>query len=50
MISFGPTEEQELVRDAMREFATDALRPIARELDEASDVSQGSIAGNSHLR
>ena len=40
MISFGPTEEQELVRDAMREFATDALRPIARELDEASDVSQ----------
>ena len=24
MISFGPTEEQELVRDAMREGTTDA--------------------------
>ena len=38
MISFGPTEEQELVRDAMREFAADALRPRSREFDEASDV------------
>jgi len=38
MISFGPTEEQELVRDAMREFAADALRPQSRDLDEASDV------------
>ena len=39
MIAFGPTEEQELVRDAMREFAADALRPVARDQDEASDVS-----------
>ncbi|MEE2662706.1 MAG: acyl-CoA dehydrogenase family protein [Myxococcota bacterium] len=38
MIAFGPTEEQELVREAMREFAADALRPVARELDEASDL------------
>jgi len=38
MIAFGPTEEQELVRDAMREFAADALRSVTRELDEASDI------------
>ncbi|MEE3331232.1 MAG: acyl-CoA dehydrogenase family protein [Myxococcota bacterium] len=40
MISFGPTEEQELIRDAMREFAAEALRPAAREQDEASELSQ----------
>ena len=38
MISFGMSEEQELVRDAMREFAADAIRPIARESDEAAEV------------
>jgi alkylation response protein AidB-like acyl-CoA dehydrogenase len=32
------SEEQELVRDAMREFAADAIRPIARECDEAAEV------------
>ncbi len=38
MISFGPTEEQEIVRDALREFAEQVLRPIARECDEASAI------------
>ncbi|MHA7837343.1 MAG: acyl-CoA dehydrogenase family protein [bacterium] len=38
MISFGMTEEQELVRDAMREFAAEAMRPIARECDERSTI------------
>jgi alkylation response protein AidB-like acyl-CoA dehydrogenase len=38
VISFQPTEEQELVRDAMREFAENALRPIARECDESESV------------
>jgi len=38
VISFGMTEEQEMVRDAMREFAADAIRPIARECDEASAI------------
>ncbi|MEM9176762.1 MAG: acyl-CoA dehydrogenase family protein [Myxococcota bacterium] len=38
MISFGMSEEQELVRDAMREFAADAIRPIAREADEAAEI------------
>jgi len=38
MISFGMTEEQEMIRDAMREFAEQAMRPIARECDEASSI------------
>jgi alkylation response protein AidB-like acyl-CoA dehydrogenase len=38
MISFGPTEEQELVREAMREFAAEALRPATREMDEADAI------------
>ena len=38
MISFGPTEEQSVARDAMREFATKAMRPIARDCDETASV------------
>lgn len=36
MISFQPTEEQQIARDAMHEFAATALRPAARECDEAA--------------
>jgi alkylation response protein AidB-like acyl-CoA dehydrogenase len=32
------TEEQELVRATLREFAAEALRPIGRECDEASEI------------
>jgi len=32
------SEEQEMVRDAMREFASDAIRPIARDCDEAAEI------------
>ena len=39
MISFGMSEDQELVRDAMREFAAEAMRPIARECDESAEIS-----------
>ena len=38
MISFKMTEEQELARDAMHDFAAEAIRPIGRECDEASSV------------
>lgn len=38
MISFKLTEEQEVVRDALHEFAEQAMRPIARECDEASEI------------
>ena len=43
MISFGPTEEQEVVREAMREFADQVLRPAAREADEASRLPEGFL-------
>jgi alkylation response protein AidB-like acyl-CoA dehydrogenase len=36
VISFKPTEEQQIARDAMHEFAESALRPQARACDEAS--------------
>jgi acyl-CoA dehydrogenase len=38
VISFGPSEEQEIVRDTMKEFAEQAMRPIARECDEESSI------------
>jgi len=39
VISFGLTEEQEVVRDAMRDFAAQAIRPLARECDESATAS-----------
>jgi alkylation response protein AidB-like acyl-CoA dehydrogenase len=38
MISFGLTEEQELVRETVREFATTEMREIARDCDESGQV------------
>ena len=38
MISFGLSEEQEMVRDAMRDFAAEAIRPIARDCDESGEI------------
>ncbi len=40
MISFKLTEEQEVVRDALHSFAEQAMRPIARECDEASEIPE----------
>ncbi len=45
MISFGLSEEQEMVRDAMREFAEQAIRPIARDCDEASEIPADFLQG-----
>ena len=39
MISFEPTEEQELVRSTARDLAAEALRPLARDADEESTIS-----------
>jgi alkylation response protein AidB-like acyl-CoA dehydrogenase len=39
LISFAPTEEQETAREAMREFARDVIRPIARDCDEEARVA-----------
>jgi alkylation response protein AidB-like acyl-CoA dehydrogenase len=38
VISFKLSEEQEVVRDALHEFAEQAMRPIARECDETSEI------------
>jgi alkylation response protein AidB-like acyl-CoA dehydrogenase len=38
VISFKLSEEQEVARDALHEFADQAMRPIARECDEASQI------------
>lgn len=38
MISFALTDEQSSAREAMRGFASDVLRPVAREYDEASVI------------
>ena len=43
MISFGPTEEQELVRNTLRDFAAQVLRPAARAADEASELPSGFL-------
>jgi alkylation response protein AidB-like acyl-CoA dehydrogenase len=43
MISFGPTDEQELVRSTLRDFAKDVLRPAAREADESSRLPDGLL-------
>ncbi len=40
MISFEPTEEQEVARATMREFAERRLRPRARECDEAEALPE----------
>jgi alkylation response protein AidB-like acyl-CoA dehydrogenase len=41
MISFSMTEEQESVREAMRDFAAQAMRPQARQCDEAAAIPDG---------
>ena len=44
MISFGLTEEQELIRDTVREFATSELADPARDADEQSRVPDDLLA------
>ena len=43
MISFELTEEQEMIRSTLREFAQDVLRPAAREADEESKLPEGLL-------
>jgi acyl-CoA dehydrogenase len=43
MISFGPTEEQQIVREAMREFSGEVLRAAARDADEAGALPDGVL-------
>lgn len=40
MVSFSPTEDQELIRQTAAAFGRDVLRPAAREADEKSALPQ----------
>jgi alkylation response protein AidB-like acyl-CoA dehydrogenase len=44
MISFAMTDEQESARAAMRGFATAAMRPQARDYDEAAQIPDAFLA------
>jgi alkylation response protein AidB-like acyl-CoA dehydrogenase len=43
MISFEPTEEQQLVRDTVASFAREQIRPAAREADESGHVPEALV-------
>ena len=43
MVSFSPTEDQELIRQTAAAFGGEVLRPHAREADEKSLVPQGVV-------
>ena len=38
MIAFGPTEEQELIRQTVHEFAESEMRELARPCDEKREL------------
>jgi alkylation response protein AidB-like acyl-CoA dehydrogenase len=38
MVSFQPSEDQQLIRDMVANFAHEQIRPLAREVDENGDV------------
>jgi alkylation response protein AidB-like acyl-CoA dehydrogenase len=43
MVSFDPTEEQQLVRDTVASFAAERIRPLAREADETGDIPDALV-------
>jgi acyl-CoA dehydrogenase len=49
MISFQPTEEQQLVIDTVREFALEQLRPGAHEAEEKRMLSQAHLRSGREL-
>ncbi len=44
MISFQPTDEQESIRQTVRDFAAQVLRPAARAYDEACAIPESFLA------
>jgi len=44
VISFAPTEEQEVVRETLRGFAEETVRPLARDADESETVPEELLA------
>jgi alkylation response protein AidB-like acyl-CoA dehydrogenase len=43
MISFQPSDEQQLVRDSVAAFAAEQIRPAAREADESGEIPEGLV-------
>src|SRR5262245_49967050 len=43
MVSFNPTEDQELIRRTAAAFGRDVLRPASREADESSTLPQAVV-------
>lgn len=43
MVSFEPSEEQQLIRDTARTFAAEQIRPVARETDESGVVPEALV-------
>jgi alkylation response protein AidB-like acyl-CoA dehydrogenase len=43
MISFDPTEEQQLVRDTVASFAREQIRPAARDADESGHIPEALV-------
>ena len=44
MISFSPTEEQELIVDTVRRFAVERMQPAAHDADESRTIPIDVIA------
>ncbi len=44
MIGFEPSEEQQVARQAMAQFAAEVMRPLARQCDEASAIPDSFLA------
>ena len=38
MLGFQPTEEQQLIRDTVAEFAREQIRPVAHDADESGEI------------
>ncbi|MBM3173550.1 MAG: acyl-CoA dehydrogenase family protein, partial [Chloroflexi bacterium] len=38
MISFSPTEEQQMIVNMVRQFAEDEMRKVYRECDESGEI------------
>jgi acyl-CoA dehydrogenase len=49
MISFEPTEEQQMMRETVGAFAHDELRPAARAVDEGGAIPDGLLAKAAQL-
>lgn len=45
MASFQPSEEQQLIRDAVASFAREQIRPAAREADEREVIPESIVSG-----